>query len=53
MGKAESKYRYNHLTWPRMNEAISQKKLVDELRECAIESRACMYQEHVQNDIRW
>ena len=53
MGKAESKYRYNHHTWPRMNEAISQKKLVDELRECAIEARADMHEELVQNDIRW
>ena len=28
MGKAESEYRYNRLTWPEMNEAISLQKLV-------------------------
>ena len=27
MGKAQSEYRYNRLTWPEMNEAIGMQKL--------------------------
>lgn len=28
MGKAQSEYRYNRLTWPEMNEAIGMQKLI-------------------------